>query len=71
MSKGRIAPPKALIAEARRRSRGAKGVVAVLAGSPYPARDLPASWPKLLTYSDAPDSLAAALEALAGKLKPR
>ena len=71
MSKGRIAAPKALIAEARRLSGRAERTLALLAGSPYPAKDLPASWPKLFTYSDAPDSLEAALEALAGRLKPK
>ncbi len=71
MSKGRIAPPRKLIAGARRESRRAGRTVALLAGSPYPAADLPTSWPKLFTYSDAPDSLEAALEALAGHLTPR
>ncbi len=62
--KGRIAVPASKIREARSRVKGAGRVTAVLFGSPYVAKDLPRSWCVVTTYSDAPDSLEAGVEAL-------
>ena len=65
--KGRILVPKALIRRTVRRVKGCGRVVALLFGSPYVAKDLPKSWSVLTTYSDAPDSLAAGVGALASR----
>lgn len=62
MNKGRIAVPRAKLAAATRRAVGP--TVAILLGSPYVADSLPKGWAVVAAYSDAPDSVEAAVRAV-------
>lgn len=66
-NKGRIRLAPDLL-KAAKRAAGRKAT-ALLFGSPYVANDLPKGWSILATFSDAPDSLQAGLDAVEGRLR--